>query len=93
MNAPTDDVFERTESNVRTYSRSFPAVFDRAKGALLYDEDGRVAGLARPPVDHRHSRAKHALASSRGIDAFSVENFPMTPVPVTSTLSAWMPSG
>jgi diaminobutyrate-2-oxoglutarate transaminase len=42
MNAPTDDVFERMESNVRTYSRSFPAVFDRAKGALLYDEDGRV---------------------------------------------------
>lgn len=42
MNAPPDDVFERMESNVRTYSRTFPAVFDRAKGALLYDEHGRV---------------------------------------------------
>jgi diaminobutyrate-2-oxoglutarate transaminase len=42
MNAAPDDVFERMESNVRTYSRTFPAVFDRAKGALLYDENGKV---------------------------------------------------
>lgn len=34
-------VFERMESNVRTYCRSFPTVFDRAKGAMLYDEAGR----------------------------------------------------
>jgi len=34
MIAPTDDVFERMESNVRTYSRTFPAVFDRARLAL-----------------------------------------------------------
>lgn len=34
-------VFERMESNVRTYCRTFPAVFDRAKGAMLYDEAGR----------------------------------------------------
>jgi len=32
--------FERLESNVRTYCRSFPVVFRRAKGALLFDEDG-----------------------------------------------------
>jgi diaminobutyrate-2-oxoglutarate transaminase len=34
-------VFERRESNVRTYSRTFPAVFERAKGSLLFDETGR----------------------------------------------------
>jgi diaminobutyrate-2-oxoglutarate transaminase len=34
-------VFERLESEVRTYCRSFPTVFERAKGALLFDEAGR----------------------------------------------------
>src|SRR5262245_39909050 len=33
-------VFERLESNVRRYCRSFPAVFTRAKGAILYSEAG-----------------------------------------------------
>src|SRR5436309_2060765 len=33
-------VFERLESNVRRYCRSFPAVFTRAKGAVLYSEAG-----------------------------------------------------
>lgn len=41
MNATPEDVFERMESNVRSYSRAFPVVFDRAKGAMLYAEDGR----------------------------------------------------
>ncbi len=34
-------VFNSLESNVRTYCRSFPTVFSRAKGALLYDQQGR----------------------------------------------------
>ncbi|GAA2816418.1 diaminobutyrate--2-oxoglutarate transaminase [Crossiella cryophila] len=33
-------VFERHESNVRSYCRSFPAVFERAQGAYLWDRDG-----------------------------------------------------
>jgi diaminobutyrate-2-oxoglutarate transaminase len=33
--------FEQIESNVRSYCRTFPAVFDRAEGVHLYDEDGR----------------------------------------------------
>lgn len=37
----TVDVFERLESNVRSYSRSFPVVFTRAKMSKLYSEDGR----------------------------------------------------
>jgi diaminobutyrate-2-oxoglutarate transaminase len=32
--------FQEHESNVRSYCRSFPAVFRRAKGALLYAESG-----------------------------------------------------
>ena len=34
-------IFERLESQVRTYSRAFPTVFSKAKGALLWDERGR----------------------------------------------------
>ncbi|QPB24680.1 diaminobutyrate--2-oxoglutarate transaminase [Rhizobium sp. 007] len=33
--------FERLESNVRTYSRSFPVVFRKGEGAILEDEGGR----------------------------------------------------
>ncbi|MBY2994883.1 diaminobutyrate--2-oxoglutarate transaminase [Rhizobium leguminosarum] len=33
-------VFENLESNVRSYSRSFPTVFRRAGGAILEDEKG-----------------------------------------------------
>ena len=34
-------VFERLESQVRTYSRCFPAVFEKANGAFLYDAQGK----------------------------------------------------
>lgn len=34
--------FENMESNVRSYSRSFPVVFRKAVGALLEDEKGSV---------------------------------------------------
>jgi diaminobutyrate-2-oxoglutarate transaminase len=34
-------IFEAMESEVRLYCRTFPAVFDRAKGAELHAEDGR----------------------------------------------------
>ncbi len=33
-------IFEEMESEVRGYIRSFPVMFDRAEGALLYDEQG-----------------------------------------------------
>ncbi|NSL86079.1 diaminobutyrate--2-oxoglutarate transaminase [Chitinophaga solisilvae] len=33
-------VFETLESNVRSYSRSFPAVFRKAKGSLMYTDNG-----------------------------------------------------
>lgn len=34
--------FEEYESKVRSYCRKFPAVFDKAKGSYLYDEDGKA---------------------------------------------------
>ena len=34
-------VFEQYESEVRSYCRSFPAVFTKAKGSVIYAEDGK----------------------------------------------------
>ena len=35
------NIFEKLESNVRSYSRSFPVVFSRAKMSKLYTADGK----------------------------------------------------
>ena len=35
------DIFERLESNVRSYCRSFPTVFCSARGAMLIDDEDR----------------------------------------------------
>lgn len=35
-------IFEAVESNVRSYCRSFPTVFTKAKGALMTDENGKT---------------------------------------------------
>lgn len=35
------NIFDRLESEVRSYCRTFPAVFDRASGPYLYDTSGR----------------------------------------------------
>lgn len=35
-------VFENYESSVRSYCRHFPAVFSKAKGSVMYDEDGNA---------------------------------------------------
>ena len=35
------EIFEKHESEVRSYCRSFPTVFTRSKGSELFDEDGK----------------------------------------------------
>lgn len=35
------EIFEKYESEVRSYCRSFPAVFTKAKGSIIYAEDGK----------------------------------------------------
>lgn len=35
------EIFEKYESEVRSYCRSFPAVFTRAKDSVIYAEDGK----------------------------------------------------
>ncbi|GAK06001.1 diaminobutyrate-pyruvate aminotransferase [Geomicrobium sp. JCM 19037] len=41
MTTNTMNVFEELESEVRSYSRSFPTVFHKAKGYKLYNEDNK----------------------------------------------------
>jgi diaminobutyrate-2-oxoglutarate transaminase len=66
MTADTTDVFTAWESNVRSYCRSWPAVFERAKGALLFDEAGRryldfFAGAGALNYGHNDDTVKAAL--------------------------------
>nr|VFJ57094.1 MAG: diaminobutyrate aminotransferase apoenzyme [Candidatus Kentron sp. DK]VFJ57509.1 MAG: diaminobutyrate aminotransferase apoenzyme [Candidatus Kentron sp. DK] len=60
------DIFESIESNVRSYMRSFPAVFDTARGAYLFDEDGNryidfFAGAGTLNYGHNNPLIKKAL--------------------------------
>ncbi|HET7649993.1 MAG TPA: diaminobutyrate--2-oxoglutarate transaminase [Gammaproteobacteria bacterium] len=57
---------ERHESEVRSYCRDFPVMFDRAQGAWLYDEDGRAyldffAGAGALNYGHNPAPIKNAL--------------------------------
>jgi diaminobutyrate-2-oxoglutarate transaminase len=66
--------FEELESEVRSYSRSWPVVFDRAVGSHMYDEDGRnyldfFAGAGALNYGHNHPELKRALLSTVERDA------------------------
>jgi diaminobutyrate-2-oxoglutarate transaminase len=59
-------IFETLESQVRSYCRSWPVVFDRAAGCHLWDTDGRryldfFAGAGALNYGHNHPRLKAAL--------------------------------
>ncbi len=60
------DIFEALESEVRGYCRSWPVVFDRARGSYLYDEEGGAyldffAGAGALNYGHNHPQLKRAL--------------------------------
>jgi diaminobutyrate-2-oxoglutarate transaminase len=60
------DVFDRVESQVRSYCRAFPTVFDQARGSLLRDEQGRdyidfFAGAGTLNYGHNNPKIKQAV--------------------------------
>jgi diaminobutyrate-2-oxoglutarate transaminase len=64
--AATGTTFERLESNVQSYARSFPVVLDRARGVELWDADGRryldfLAGAGSLNYGHNNPVLKTAL--------------------------------
>jgi diaminobutyrate-2-oxoglutarate transaminase len=59
-------IFDRVESNVRSYCRSFPVIFDRATGSYLYDVSGRryvdfFCGAGSLNYGHNDTGMKQAL--------------------------------
>lgn len=61
-----NDIFATLESEVRSYSRTWPAVFDRASGSWLYDEDGQpyldfFAGAGALNYGHNNPLLKRKL--------------------------------
>jgi len=60
------DIFENYESNVRSYCRSFPAVFDRAKDSFIYSESGKkyidfFSGAGTLNYGHNNDHIKRAV--------------------------------
>jgi diaminobutyrate-2-oxoglutarate transaminase len=59
-------IFDEVESQVRSYCRRWPVVFERATGSYLYGEDGRgyldfFAGAGALNYGHNNAVAKQAL--------------------------------
>lgn len=59
-------IFEEIESEVQSYARSFPRVFNRAQGEHLYDEEGTqyldfLAGAGTLNYGHNHPIFKQKL--------------------------------
>lgn len=60
------DIFNRMESNVQSYARSFPVTFERAHGSLLFDTDGNryldfLAGAGSLNYGHNNRVCREAL--------------------------------
>lgn len=87
---PTDKtadttIFERRESEARSYCRNFPTVFTRASGSVMTAEDGReyidfLAGCSSLNYGHNDPDMKAALIDhissdgiAHGLDMFTAE--------------------
>ncbi|WP_189427107.1 diaminobutyrate--2-oxoglutarate transaminase [Devosia pacifica] len=76
-------IFDRVESQVRSYSRSFPKTFNKAVGATIYDRDGTeytdfLAGCSTLNYGHNDPDLKAALIDyisadgiAHGLDMFT----------------------
>ena len=71
-----NNVFDHVESNVQSYARSFPRVFDHAGGAEMWDVHGRryldfLAGAGSLSYGHNHPVLKAALIEYIESDAIT----------------------
>lgn len=60
------DIFDDIESEVQSYARAFPVLFNRAKGSWLYDAQGKgyldfLAGAGTLNYGHNNDQLKEAL--------------------------------
>lgn len=83
MTIQIKSTFDRVESQVRSYSRSFPRMFDRAEGATIYGRDGTaytdfLSGCSSLNYGHNDPDLKAALIDyiagdgiAHGLDMFT----------------------
>ncbi len=63
---PQNEVFEHLESNVQSYARAFPRIFNKAVGTTIWDKDGRpyidfLAGAGSLNFGHNNPAIKSSL--------------------------------
>ncbi|WP_431961979.1 diaminobutyrate--2-oxoglutarate transaminase [Actinacidiphila sp. bgisy160] len=74
--APTTSVFEAVESEVRSYCRDWPTIFDLAQGSRIRDEEGRwyldfFSGAGALNYGHNNAGLKDALLEYLGRDGIT----------------------
>ena len=70
------NIFEKCESNVRSYCRSFPAIFHRAKDSTIYSESGKeyidfLAGAGALNYGHNNDYIKQQVMFYLNADAIT----------------------
>ncbi len=60
------EIFKRLESEVRSYIRSFPTIFEKSKGAFIWDKDGKkyldfFSGAGTLNYGHNNPKISQAL--------------------------------
>lgn len=70
------NIFEKCESNVRSYCRSFPDIFHRAKGSMIYSDSGKeyidfFAGAGALNYGHNHDYIKQKVMSYLDADGIA----------------------
>lgn len=70
------NIFEKRESNVRSYCRSFPNLFHRAKGSIIYSKSGLeyidfLAGAGALNYGHNNDYIKQKVMSYLDSDAIA----------------------
>ncbi|MCP6760240.1 MAG: diaminobutyrate--2-oxoglutarate transaminase [Fischerella sp. CENA71] len=70
------NIFEKRESNVRSYCRSFPDIFHRAKGSMIYSDSGKeyidfFAGAGALNYGHNHDYIKQKVISYLDADGIA----------------------
>lgn len=69
-------IFDEIESEVQSYARNFPRIFDRAQGEFVYDKDGNefldfLAGAGSLNYGHNHPVFKEKLIEYVSRDGIS----------------------
>lgn len=70
------DIFTRLESNIQSYARLFPGVYDLARGATIWNENGRqyidfLSGAGSLNYGHNNPALKKALIDYINRDAIT----------------------